>query len=79
MTVGQTDLSVPSHNRGQRRRRPCRYHPHVSSAPTEGLDALTTMPMHPLAPLAASDFLDRLRAYAERSAHALQVFGDSGT
>jgi len=35
--------------------------------------------MHPLAPLEPSDFLDRLRTYAERSAHALQVFGDSGT
>ncbi|GAA4747598.1 hypothetical protein GCM10025783_19660 [Amnibacterium soli] len=51
----------------------------MSSAPTEDVDALTTMPMHPLAPLEPSDFLDRLRTYAERSAQALQVFGDSGT
>ena len=58
---------------------PCRYSPQVSSAPTEDVDALTTMPMHPLAPPEPSDFLDRLRAYAERSAQALQVFGDAGT
>jgi hypothetical protein len=37
------------------------------------------MPMHSAAPAEPSDFLDRIRAYAERSAHALQVFGDAGT
>ena len=43
------------------------------------MDALATMPMHSTAPAVPSDFLDRIRAYAERSAQALQVFGDAGT
>lgn len=41
--------------------------------------ALTTMPMPSAAPAEPSDFLDRIRAYAERSAHALHLFGDAGT
>jgi hypothetical protein len=35
--------------------------------------------MYSTAPAVPSDFLDRIRAYAERSAQALQVFGDAGT
>jgi hypothetical protein len=31
------------------------------------------------APAEPSDFIDRVRAYAERSAQALQVFGNEGT
>ena len=43
------------------------------------MDALATMPLHAPAPAVPSDFLDRIRAYAERSAQALQVFGADGT
>jgi len=37
------------------------------------------MPMRSTAPAVPSDFLERIHAYAERSAHALQLFSDAGT